>query len=214
LVKNDDDYDRKRVLQGFKGKPKSFYGYMRNLQTVKERVTVLKRDDGELTASDQEAADILGQYFEDMYTKEGNSEVPTVATKDLIVEWRDDEVDFSVDAVRRKLQKLATDKSPGPDGIHPMLLKECASTVAEPLSIIFKNSFESGTLPSDWKTAQVAPIFKKGAKTDRANYRPVSLTSVPCKVMESMIKEKILAFLEKTVQSRTHNMDLCLEDHV
>jgi len=65
------------------------------------------------------------------------------------------------------------------------------------LSLIFKTSFESGILPQEWKSANVVPIFKKGARNDRANYRPVSLTSVPCKVMESLIKEKLVEFLEK-----------------
>jgi len=51
-------------------------------------------------------------------------------------------------------------------------------------------------LPDDWRTAHVVPIFKKGSRTDKANYRPVSLTSIPCKIMESMIKEQMLAYLD------------------
>ena len=96
------------------------------------------------------------------------------------------------EAVEVKLKRLAADKSPGPGGIHPLLLKECASAVAEPLSLIFVKSFETGKLPDDWRTAYVVPI-KKGSRTHRANYQPVSLTSVPCKVMESLIKEQMLA---------------------
>jgi len=69
-----------------------------------------------------------------------------------------------------------------------LLLHNCAAEVAEPLSLIFKTSFESGILPQEWKSA---------TRNDRANYRPVSLTSVPCKVMESLIKEKLVEFLEK-----------------
>jgi len=111
-------------------------------------------------------------------------------------QWKDEDVDFSVEAVQRKLQRLAPDKSPGPDGIHPLLLKECASMVAAPLSAIYTRSYATGELPAEWKTANVAPIFKKGSKTDRTNYRPVSLTSVPCKIMESLIKEKLVRFLE------------------
>lgn len=95
-----------------------------------------------------------------------------------------------------KVMKLQTDKSPGPDGIHPLLLQECAASVAEPLSLIFQKSFELGTLPDDWKTAHIVPIFKKGSKTDKANYRPVSLTSVPCKIMESIIKDRMKQFLD------------------
>jgi len=67
----------------------------------------------------------------------------------------------------RKLLNQNPDNSPGPDDIHPMLLKECAAAVAEPLAITFQQSFDTGTLPTDWKTANIVPIFKKGDRTDR-----------------------------------------------
>jgi len=195
LVRKDEDNHRKMMLQSFKGKPKCFYGYMRSLQTVKENVTALKKDNGELTSSDQETVEVLGQYFKDMFTTEDIKDIP-VETESKS-DWSDTNVDFSVDSIIKKLQKLPTDKSPGPDGIHNLLLHNCAAEVAEPLSLIFKASFESGILPQEWKSANVVPIFKKGARNDRANYRPISLTSVPCKVMESLIKEKLVEFLEK-----------------
>ena len=69
--------------------------------------------------------------------------------------------------------------------------------MAEPLSIIFQESYNSGNLPHDWKTANIVPIYKKGDRADPNNYRPVSLTSVPRKLMESIIKDNIAGFLEK-----------------
>jgi len=80
-----------------------------------------------------------------------------------------------------------------------MVLVNCAASVAEPLAIMFQESFQSAILPSDWKSANIVglPIFKKGNKTDPNNYRPVSLTSVPCKIMESIIKDSITTFLEQ-----------------
>jgi len=82
----------------------------------------------------------------------------------------------------------------------------CATVLAEPLSMIFQQSFETGTLPADWKTANIVPIFKKRDRTDRANYCPVSLTSVLCKIMESIIKERLTKFLD------SHQL-LCKEQH-
>jgi len=106
----------------------------------------------------------------------------------------------------RKLLNLNPGKSSGPDDIHPMLLKECAAAVTEPLSVIFQQSFDTGTLSADWKTANIVPIFKKGDRTDRSNYHPVSLTSVACKIMESIIKEKLMKYLDS-------NKALCEEQH-
>jgi len=75
------------------------------------------------------------------------------------------------------------DKSAGPDNIHPMLLKSCATKLAEPFSIVLKNLFATGEIPVNWKTAMITPIYKKGARTDPVNYWPMSLMSFPCRVM-------------------------------
>ena len=65
------------------------------------------------------------------------------------------------------------------------------------LAQIFSKSTEEGEVPADWRTANVTPIFKKGAKTKMENYRPVSLTSIPCKIMESIVKDSLMAHLEE-----------------
>ena len=58
--------------------------------------------------------------------------------------------------------RFKTDKSPGPDGFHPIVLKECAEHIAKPMALIFQASYDNSILPSDWKLAEVIPIFKKG----------------------------------------------------
>ncbi|XP_071952732.1 uncharacterized protein [Antedon mediterranea] len=103
---------------------------------------------------------------------------------------------FSVEDVQKKLNQQQPNKAPGPDGVHPMVLNQCASSLAHPLTIIFKLSLETGKLPKDWKTANVTPIFKKGSKKKAENYRPISLTSIPCKVFESIIKDNVLGFVK------------------
>nr|VZI40975.1 unnamed protein product [Spirometra erinaceieuropaei] len=85
----------------------------------------------------------------------------------------------------------------GPDAIPTKLLKELASEMSKPLALIFQTSFVTGCLPSDWKSATITPLFKGGSRASANNYRPVSLTSICCKIMEKIIKKALVQFLEQ-----------------
>ncbi|KGL84127.1 RNA-directed DNA polymerase from mobile element jockey, partial [Tinamus guttatus] len=100
------------------------------------------------------------------------------------------------DWVREHLRKVDTHRSMGPDGMHSRVLRELAEVIAKPLSIIFERSWRTGVVPEDWKKANVTPVFKKGKKEDPGNYRPVSLTSVPGKVMERLILAVVSRHME------------------
>ncbi|KFQ30023.1 hypothetical protein N331_07976, partial [Merops nubicus] len=96
-----------------------------------------------------------------------------------------------------QLRKLHIHKSMGPDEMHPGVLREMADVVSLPLSIIFAKSWQTGEMPEDWRKANVTPGFKKGKKEDPGNYRPVSLTSIPGKIMEWLILEVISEHTEE-----------------
>ncbi|KFQ31970.1 hypothetical protein N332_05289, partial [Mesitornis unicolor] len=87
-------------------------------------------------------------------------------------------------------------KSMGPDGIHPRVLRDVAEVLTKPLSINYQQSWLTGEVSVDWRLANVTPIYKKGQKEDLGNYRPVSLTSVPGKVMEQIILSAITRHMQ------------------
>ncbi|KFV77947.1 RNA-directed DNA polymerase from mobile element jockey, partial [Struthio camelus australis] len=100
------------------------------------------------------------------------------------------------DQVRDLLGKPDIHKSMGPDGMHPRGLRELADVIARPLSIILERSWRTGEVPEDWKKANVTPVFQKGKEEEPGNYRPVSLTSIPGKVMEQLLLEVLTKHLE------------------
>ncbi|KFQ72077.1 hypothetical protein N335_02796, partial [Phaethon lepturus] len=100
------------------------------------------------------------------------------------------------EAVKGMLSHLDTHKSMGPDGIHPRVLRELAEKLAKPLSIIYQQSWLRREVPEDWRLVNVTPIYKKGQKEDPGNYRPVSLTSVPGKIMEQLILRVLVGHMQ------------------
>ena len=104
------------------------------------------------------------------------------------------------------LGNIKVHKSLGPDGVHPQVLRELLEVVAEPLSVIYQRSWRTGEVPEDWRTASVSPVFKKGKKEDLGNYRPVSLTYVPGKVMEQLVLDAISRQLgeQEVIRSTQH----------
>ena len=81
--------------------------------------------------------------------------------------------------------------------MHPQVLKELAGLIVRPLSIIFDRSWWLGEVPKDWKKANAIPVFRKGKKEDPGNYKPISLTSIPGKVVEKLILDTISRHTKK-----------------
>ena len=94
------------------------------------------------------------------------------------------------------LASLKPNKAPGPHNIHSQVLKNCAERLAKPLFLLFTQSISTGILPSDWRRVNITPIFKKGSKVSPENYRPISLTSQVIKVLETLIRSKMMTFSE------------------
>jgi hypothetical protein len=101
------------------------------------------------------------------------------------------DIEISVNGVEKLLNNLNPHKASGPDEIKPIVLKTLSKELSPIITKLFQKSLKSGSLPNIWKMANVAPIFKKGSRSDPANYRPISLTCILCKTLEHIVSSSV-----------------------
>ena len=175
---------------------KSFYSYVKSKQRSKDKIGPLKNARGQIIIKNEQMCIVLNDYFLSVFTKEDVENVP-IPQQMFHGTENDKLLDIVIkkDMVQQKLEELNCNKSQRPDEIHPRLLKVLSSVIAKKLAKLFQNSLVQGIVTNDWREANITALFKKGSKSASQNYRPVSLTSVICNVMESIIKDEIIKHL-------------------
>lgn len=192
LRKAEQDYLSTTVFDSLQTNVKKFWSFIKHRRQDACGISALKVN-GSLFNEARDKAEILSKQYQSVFTKDDASNVPSLgispypAVDDLFV---------SSEGVLKLLKGLNINKAPGPDGIYPQVLKMCADEIAPILQIIYNQSISTGKLPKDWRKANISPIFKRGSRSDAANYRPVSLTSISCKLLEHIIYHHIVNHLE------------------
>jgi Reverse transcriptase (RNA-dependent DNA polymerase)/Endonuclease-reverse transcriptase len=192
-IRNAKRNVEKKLAFGNDKNSRQFNNYIKSKTKSRAPVGQIKKSDGTVVTEDVEMADELNGFFASVFTKEDLSQIPE---KNLETDQVLNTVTITAGKVIAKIKDLRADSAAGPDEIHPRLLKETMYEVAGPLVTLFKRSMDENCIPTDWKSAIVTPIFKKGSRSDPGNYRPVSLTSVLCKLLESIIKDEVTSHLE------------------
>jgi len=170
---------------------KGFFNYISSKRKARDNVGLLLNEAGVLVTEDAEKAELLNAFFASFFSaKVGPQEYQALEAREEAY-TEDDFPLVEEDCMRDCLKNLDAHKSMGPNGMHPRVLRELTNVIAESFSIIFERSWRTGEVPEDWRKANVTPVFKKGKKEDPGNYRPVSLTSIPGKVMEQLMLEVI-----------------------
>ena len=174
------------------------YAYVRSKQKVQDKVGPLEGSDGNIITDGFLMAENLNEYFSSVFTREDTSALPVPETK---FEGRESDylgqLIVTPQMVAKKIRDMNDNKSPEVDGIPPKLLLEIVEQISIPLAAVFNLSIEEGVVPLEWKEANIIPLFKKGSRSKSENYRPVSLTSVICKLLERLIKDHLVDFLVK-----------------
>ena len=139
-------------------------------------------------------AQILNQQFTSVFTREDIRNIPS--PENLFrrnIDCHLTSYEIKDEDIAKCIDKLKIQKTPGPDQISPRVVKKLKNEIIEPLKIIFNKALTTGQAPEKWKLANVTPIFKKkGMKKMACNYRPISLTSIIGKLMETILRDQIV----------------------
>ena len=171
---------------------KRFFSFLKSQRSESCGVAPLKKD-GMLISDSQGKANVLNDQFTSVFTRDDPSHIPDLGPSPHPSMPR---VVVTLKGVHDLLGNLQPNKAAGPDGIHPRVLKEIKDDLAPVLVDFFQRSLNSGEVPDDWKEANVSPAFKKEDKYKASNYRPISLTSIVCKLLEHIVASNMMTHLD------------------
>ena len=213
LRKIKQEFEKKLAAES-KSNPKAFYRYANFKNKSKKNVIRLKNADGKISMANEENATILNDFFASVFTKEDDAKelLLNYSAKNLWGYEAEEPFDFKgetigsdkaldtitidEETVEKYLSLVDPTKSSTPDCIHPRIIKECASGLTTPLTIIYQMSISSGTVPSQWKNGNITPIHKGESRHEACNYRPITITSLLCRTMEKIVKDALVKHLD------------------
>ena len=196
----------RKLARNFKKNPRPFYSHLNKYTKSRAHVGPLKNEKDELISDNDGMCNVLNSFFSSVFTKEDTHNIPV--PEQICHGNSVSSLTINETMVKKKIAnlKLKLNSAPGPDKFHPRVLFELQDEISLPLHLIFNKSLLTGEVPQDWKLANVTPVFKKGSHSIAENYRPISLTSVICKILESLICETVVAHLtnQKLLRSSQH----------
>ena len=193
LMKSEYQAKLGEIIGDINSNPRSFYRFINSKRIDPTGIPALKNQ-SKIVTSDADKAECLNNYFGSVFTVENDLDIPepdSIPNRGLMPE-----ITVTQPGVQKLLSGLNENKSPGADDISPHILKKCHGELSGPLTFLFNQSLNTGEVPDDWRIANVFALHKKGPKELPENYRPISLTSICCKLLEHIIHSSISKYLE------------------
>lgn len=194
------------MTSSLKSDPSSFWRFVNSKKNTNSEPKLLQLGD-KSTVDKGEQAELFATFFKSNFASHASQihmhTQNTFQTKSNFNQLVLDEF-FVFD----ELLKINTKKGIGPDGIHPLLLKNCAAILCHPLSDIFNESLVTGIFPDKWKLSSVNPIFKKGSRSNIENYRCISKLLTIVKFFEYLISLKLKEMVADKISPQQHERPL------
>ena len=143
----------------------------------------------------EKKAELLNSQFSTFFTEDDGG-LPTIQSNffSFLPQMRHIEINPTV--IKNAIDKIKNSSSKTPDDIPSVFIKNCYTSLLVPLSILFNMILQTGKIPDFWRKALIIPIYKKGVSSDPSNYRPISLTSVLCRIFEQIIRTYLISHIQ------------------
>ena len=208
LITNSKKSFYREKINGNKHNPKQLWKHLHDLtnKTKKHPNPVITDSTGETILDPEEAADSFNDFFISVFekyrTETGESNYSNEKLKTYIKSKLAPETAFvlpllPIDFVQKQLQSLEIDKATGLDGLSVKFLKLSTNVITAPLTKILNLSIITGIFPESFKKAKVTPCFKKGDKSEKANYRPISILPILSKIIERHVSDHLKLYLNR-----------------
>lgn len=180
---------------------KHFWSYIKNLKKDSSLPSPMKN--GEQVFNDSGSiANAFASHFQSCYSNYNNLNLPETQPVNFFSNLASHY--FTLEDIGQKIRVLDATKKSGPDGVPPILLKNCCSSLMGPLCILFQKSLDNGLFPSKWKYSNLVPVLKSGDKSDIKNYRGISILSAIPKLLESIITDEIFNTFKHYIIAEQH----------
>jgi hypothetical protein len=168
------------------GNSKSFYSFVNKRLKSRDAIPPLINDTESVIIDSREKAELLNNFFTQCHLKDDEG-IDEGSLPEIDIAEKMAEINFTAEDLSWAIKKLKSSVSRTPDNIPALYVKRTGYNLIKPLLMLFKQSLSKGRLPSSWSRSIIVPIHKKGMRSSAKNYRPISLTSVFCRILESII---------------------------
>ena len=184
------DFEGRLINSGNVGR---FYSYANKKFSSRSGIGPIQDRGGRFSIDPRDQSELFNHYFSSVFTNDNNLLPEFNRRCDVDVSMEN--IVFDPNLVFKRLKRLNKNSSPGPDGLSSNLLTNLSPALSYPLALIYEKFFIHHYVPPVWKLAYIRPILKSGDSSLVSNYRPISLTCILSKVMESVIKDQMMDFL-------------------
>ena len=199
MIMKDLNSKEVRAVDTIKTNPRYFYSYAKRFAKTKSSVSPLKKEGDDLTNDPAEKAELLQAQYVKVFSNPEEANLKK-AVENVKLQIPDSDAlhdfSFSEEDIIKAIKELDP-YSATPDGDIPaMILCSCKEQLSRPLFMMWNKSFQTSIIPHCLKKQYITPVYKKGNRTEPANYRPVSITSHLIKIFERVLRTRLVDYLE------------------